>query len=378
MESAPGPAVRRPGRRVLSGAEIAAIERILARFSGLRVLVVGDVMLDEYQSGAVTRISPEAPVPIVRVDEVRHELGGAGNVARNLLCLGVQVDLVGIVGADREAGVLRRRLAELGLDAGGVVESPSRPTTHKLRVVARAQQMLRLDREDESPLAAEERTELEARIFDRIAACDAVVLVDYDKGLFAEGLARTIIAAGRARGIPVAADPKRELQRFRGATLVKPNLAEACAAVGGRGDDFESRCRLVEKLRFELAGADIVVTRGGEGVTALGGAGRAFDVPTRRLPVYDVQGAGDTSMAALVACRSAGASLFEACVVANAAAAIAVSKVGTAAPTRAELQAGLAEAVALATSPAVARSAEFAVESAAEPAIEHEPTSENA
>lgn len=321
----------------------AGLVALLERISRLRILVVGDLMLDEYRVGDVERISPEAPVPIVRVREERCELGGAGNVARNVVSLGARAELVGLLGPDREGSLLRERVARLGLPAGGLVESPGRPTSHKLRVVARSQQMLRLDREDDAPLSAPERARIERAVFERIDECDAVVLADYDKGLFGEGLGRLVVAAARERGIAVAADPKRELQRFRGASLVKPNLAEACAAVGGCGDDFESRCRLLEKLRHELAGADVVVTRGGEGVTALGEDGRVVDVPTRRLAVYDVQGAGDTSMAALVLCRAAGASLVEACVVANAAAAVAVAKVGTAAVTPAELRARLSD-----------------------------------
>ncbi|MEZ4279476.1 MAG: PfkB family carbohydrate kinase [Myxococcota bacterium] len=321
--------------------ERATLQGVIERMSGLRVLVVGDLMLDEYRIGDVERISPEAPVPIVRVREERHALGGAGNVARNLVSLGARADLVGSIGNDREAGLLRARAAEIGLETSGLVESAARPTTHKLRVVAQSRQMLRLDREVDTPLAAPERTRLERAVFERLDACDAVVLADYDKGLFADGLAGSVIAAARARGIPVAADPKRELQRFRGATLVKPNLAEACAAVGGSGDEFRARVQLLEKLRAALGGAEIVVTRGGEGISALGADGVVFDVPADRLAVYDVQGAGDTSMAALVLCRTAGASLREACVVANAAAGIAVSKLGTAAVTAAELHARL-------------------------------------
>ncbi len=318
--------------------EDAALRGVIDRMSGLRVLVVGDLMLDEYRVGDVERISPEAPVPIVRVRDERHELGGAGNVARNLVSLGARADLVGLIGLDREGALLRARAAEIGLETAGLVEAPARATTHKLRVVAQARQMLRLDREVDTPLTPAERMGLERQIFERLDACDAVVFADYDKGLFADGLAGTVIAAARARGIPVAADPKRELQRFRGATLVKPNLAEACAAVGGSGEAFGARIRLLEKLRSALGGAEIVVTRGGEGISALGEDGVAFDVPANRLAVYDVQGAGDTSMAALVLCRTAGASLREACVVANAAAGVAVSKLGTAAVSGAELR----------------------------------------
>lgn len=327
----------------MKGSDRAGLAALLERISQLRILVVGDLMLDEYRVGDVARISPEAPVPIVRVREERCELGGAGNVARNVVSLGARAELVGTLGLDREGSLLRERVEILGLPTGGLVESPGRPTSHKLRVVARSQQMLRLDREDDAALSIHERTQVERAVFERLDECDAVVLADYDKGIFAEGLGRLVIAAARARGIAVAADPKRELQRFRGASLVKPNLAEACAAVGGRGDDFESRCRLLEKLRHELAGADVVVTRGGAGVTALGDDGRVVDVPTRRLAVYDVQGAGDTSMAALVLCRAAGSTLLEACIVANAAAAVAVLKVGTAAVTLAELRARLSD-----------------------------------
>jgi len=315
---------------------------MLGRVAALRVLVVGDVMLDEYRVGDALRISPEAPVPVVRVREERCELGGAGNVARNVLSLGAAVELVGIRGADREGRLLAERLTALGASASGLVESATRPTTHKLRVVARAQQMLRLDREDDAALAPVDRARIEDAAFERLAGCDAVVLADYDKGIFADGLARSIVAAARARGILVAADPKRELHRFRGASLVKPNQAEARAEVGGLPDDFEGRSRMLEKLRDLRGGADVVVTRGSAGMTALGADGRCFDVPTQPVAVYDVQGAGDTSMAALALCRAAGASLEDACLVANAAAAVAVSKVGTAAVTGSELRARLA------------------------------------
>lgn len=314
----------------------------LGRAAGLRVLVVGDVMLDEYRTGEVARISPEAPVPIVRVREVGCELGGAGNVARNLRALGAAVEFVGVIGRDREGALLRERAAAIGLATDGLVEVDDRPTTHKLRVVARAQQMLRLDREDERPLGARDRGRIETAICARLAGCDALALVDYDKGLFADGLGRRLVAAARERGIFVAADPKRELGRFRGASLVKPNLAEAEAFVGGRALDAEGRSRLLEKLRAELVGAEIVVTRGGAGMIGLGADGVAFDVPTERQAVFDVQGAGDTAMAALLLCRAAGAPLELACRVANAAAGIAVSKIGTAAVSRGELEAALA------------------------------------
>ncbi|MEZ4333468.1 MAG: PfkB family carbohydrate kinase [Myxococcota bacterium] len=330
----------------LIGSRRAELEDVLDRMAGLRVLVVGDVMLDDYRIGEVARISPEAPVPIVRVERTRLALGGAGNVARNLVALGVATRVVGILGDDREGRQVGDAMASLGLARDGLVIVPGRPTTHKLRVVAQSRQMLRLDREETTPLPAAARARIEATALAALDACDALLLVDYDKGLFADGLAGTLVAAARARGRFVAADPKHDLARFRAASLVKPNWGEACAAVGGGGTDVTARRRLLEKLRARLGGAEIVVTRGGEGACALGADGHMLDVPTRRRAVFDVQGAGDTAMAALAGCRAAGASLFDACLVANAAAGVAVGKLGTAAVSRAELGASLDEAFA--------------------------------
>lgn len=313
----------------------------LDKMSGLRVLVVGDVLLDEYRVGDVERVSPEAPVPIVRVREERFELGGAGNVARSIVSLGAACDLVGIVGADAEGAAVRARAADVGVNATGLVEATDRPTSLKVRIVARGQQMLRIDREEDRALSSEVAETLRAAVLARLEDCDAVVLADYDKGVFAEGdgpaLGRWVIEAARSRGCFVAVDPKRELSRFRGASLIKPNLEEALGFLPGSAADFVSRQGLLEKIQRALAGGEVVVTRGADGMSALDAEGAAFDVPTRALEVFDVQGAGDTSIAALTLCRAAGATLLEACIVANAAAAVAVEKVGTAGVTRKEL-----------------------------------------
>lgn len=325
--------------------DVRSLQGFIDRFGDLRILVVGDLLLDEYRVGDVDRLSPEAPVPIVRIRRVSQALGGAGNVARNVVSLGARADLVGVVGRDVEGAAVRRLLEEIGMDSAGLVESGSRPTVHKLRVVARAQQMLRLDREEDHPIDAQARQAIYDRIEERLGTCDAIILEDYDKGLFADGVAHWIIERARARKIRVVADPKRELHRFRGADLVKPNLDEAARFVSGSGGDFEARRSLLEKLRDEIGGGEVVVTRGAAGMSGLDLTGTAFDVPTRALEVYDVQGAGDTSVAALALCRAAGASLIEACIVANAAAAIAVEKIGTAAVEAGELRGRLAEAL---------------------------------
>ena len=319
------------------------IEAILGRLPALRVLVIGDLLLDEYRIGDVERVSPEAPVPIVRVSSSHSRLGGAANVARAVVSLGSNCRLVGLVGEDREGESLLSLVGELGLSTSGILRSPGRPTSHKLRVIARAQQMLRLDRESDLPIESQLTRELRLIIGERIEGCDVVVLEDYDKGIFAEGLAHWIIELAHSLGILVVADPKFDIARFRGASLVKPNLDEATRFVAGNAVDFTARRSLLEKVRHELGGGEIVVTRGGSGMSGLDERGQCFDVPTRALEVYDVQGAGDTSIAALGLCRAAGAGLFDACIVANAAAAVAVEKVGTAAVHPFELRDRLPE-----------------------------------
>lgn len=331
----------------MSVVEQRQLETILDRVSDLRVLVVGDLLLDEYRSGDVERVSPEAPVPIVRVRDSNLFLGGAANVARGVVSLGARCRVVGLVGEDSEGDALLSLIDALGVSTGGVTRTPGRPTSHKLRVVARGQQMIRLDREEDSAIDAELAEAVRHRISERIDGCDVVVLEDYDKGLFGDGLAHWIIELARSLEILVVADPKRDLARFRGASLVKPNLEEAVRFVAGNGRDFEGRRSLLEKLRFQLGGGEVVVTRGRFGMSGLDDRGRIFDVPTRPLEVFDVQGAGDTSIAALGLCRAAGASLVEACLVANAAAAVAVEKVGTAAVRASELRGRLPEILAL-------------------------------
>ena len=326
---------------------LAEIEAMLDRLAGLRVLVVGDLLLDEYRSGEVDRVSPEAPVPIVRVRRSNSVLGGAANVARGVVSLGAECRLVGLVGQDREGETLLSLVDALGVSTAGIIRTPRRPTTHKLRVVARGQQMLRLDREEDSAIGPDFAEEIQSAVVERIEGCDVVVLEDYDKGLFGDGLAHWIIELARSQGMLVVADPKRDLARFRGASLVKPNLDEAIRFVAGSGADFDARRNLLEKLQHELGGGEIVVTRGRFGMSGLDDRGRVFDVPTCPLEVYDVQGAGDTSIAVLGLCRAAGASLHDACIVANAAAAIVVAKVGTAAVGLRELRGRLPAMLAI-------------------------------
>lgn len=322
-------------------------EDIVLAFANSRVLVIGDLILDEYREGDVERVSPEAPVPIVRVSGSTTCLGGAANVARAIVSLGADCQLVGLVGEDLEGETLLSLVEELGISTDGIFRADDRPTTHKLRIVARSQQMLRLDREENGAIAPRVAELFRRLISERIEGCHLVILEDYDKGMFGDGLARWVIELARSLNILVVADPKYDLARFRGVDLVKPNLEEAIQFAPGRGDDRSVLQSLLEKLQFELGGGEVVVTRGRFGMSAVDREGTHFDVPTRALEVYDVQGAGDTSIAVLGLCRAAGASLRDACIVANAAAGIAVEKAGTAAVGQLELRKRLNEVLAL-------------------------------
>jgi rfaE bifunctional protein kinase chain/domain len=323
----------------------ARIESALAGFSGLRVLVVGDLLLDDYRMGDVERISPEAPVPVVRVRSERTELGGAGNVARGVVALGASCSLVAVVGTDAEGARATELLGQIGISTSSIVRASGWATPHKIRVVARGQQLLRIDREDDDSLSGEVAASLRSVISQALPNVDVVILEDYDKGLFSDGLAAWLIESARSAGVPVVADPKHDLRRFRGASLIKPNLEEARAFIPGSVSDFDARRALLEKIQRELGGGEIVLTLGAEGMTSLDRAGEVMDVKTRRAEVFDVQGAGDTSIAALALCRAAGASLVDACIVANAAAAIAVGKMGTAAVELGELRQQLPQAL---------------------------------
>ncbi len=297
----------------------------LPDFSACRVLVCGDVMLDRYWHGATARISPEAPVPVVQVRNDEARAGGAGNVALNAASLGAQARVVGLIGDD-EAG----RLLESGLVERGVACAFERlsdaPTITKLRVISRHQQLIRLDFEErfDDRQAALVGVALAAQL-DR---ADVLVLSDYAKGTLADVAA--LIAAARARGIPVVVDPKgTDFSRYRGATIVKPNLAEFEAVVGPCPDEATLIAR-GEALRDELGLEALLVTRGEHGVTLLQKGQPAHHQPTRAQEVFDVTGAGDTVSAVLGCGIAAGLELRDATALANLAAGVVVGKLGTA------------------------------------------------
>ena len=308
---------------------------MLDEVNDVRLLVVGDVMLDRYWFGEVSRISPEAPVPVVRVQRMEERLGGAANVARNAASLGAFTGLLSVVGDDEAGRSLARLLEEEQIDAGLHVDRDI-DTTVKLRVIGRQQQLLRIDFE-----TAPSHEILQAKLADfeqRVAKADVVILSDYGKG----GLAHIaeMIAIARAHDKAVLVDPKGdEWGRYAGATVITPNRGELREVVG-RWSSEQELADKAQKLRGKLGLEALLVTRSEEGMTLFGDDG-VHHQPARAREVFDVSGAGDTVIATLAAMVGAGADWAEAIRVANVAAGIVVGKLGTAVATRAELASAL-------------------------------------
>jgi D-beta-D-heptose 7-phosphate kinase/D-beta-D-heptose 1-phosphate adenosyltransferase len=315
---------------------------ILERFAGRRLIVLGDLMLDEFIWGEVRRISPEAPVPVV---EVRHEtwhLGGAGNVVANLLELGAEAIPIGVIGDDPAGDRLRRRFLERGAGTAGLVVDPARPTTLKMRIIAHSQQMVRADRESRHAIEAEVEDRLIAMYDAALDRAEAVIISDYEKGVLTPRVLRHAIERARARQTPVCLDPKiKHLASYRQVDLITPNQHEAERATGIEIVDQESLERAARGLREMLECGAVLITRGERGMTLLDAAGTLTHIPTAAREVYDVTGAGDTVIATLALALAAGAALDEAAVIANHAAGVVVGKVGTATLTRAELSSAL-------------------------------------
>ncbi len=313
------------------------------RLARVRVAVLGDVILDEYVHGRVSRISPEAPVPVVEVQSRNETLGGAGNVARNIASLGGRVELYSVLGADT-VGDRCLELAEAsGIRGEGLVRDATRISTLKQRIIAQTQQIVRIDSEIVSPISAERENELAVRLADAAARCDVLVISDYDKGVLTEGLLDRAIAAFRARSKPIVVDPNVvHFFRYGLSTVVTPNHLQLERVSGRRIRSEEELFSTGREIRSRLGTAALLVTRGEAGM-ALIGDGDVLTIPTVAREVYDVTGAGDTVVAVLALGLGAGATLPEAARVANVAAGIVVGKRGTAVVTPEELSHRLAE-----------------------------------
>ncbi len=317
------------------------------RFGARRVLVVGDLMLDRYQWGTVRRISPEAPVPVLRLERETEVAGGAANVARNLVGLGLRVCIAGITGQDPHRERLLALLKEQGVETDAVLSDPTRPTTTKTRLVGDHQQMLRIDAERIAPVDSGLAERLLAAVGERLSAVDAVLLSDYAKGVLIGDTCAHIIAVARDRGLPVLVDPKgSDFERYRGATAITPNRAELALAAGVDSDDLDALLGAAERMRERLELEQLILTLGELGVALVDATG-VHRIPAVAREVFDVSGAGDTVIATVAAGRAAGLDPIDTAHLANLAAGVVVGKVGTAAIAADELAAAIADETAL-------------------------------
>ena len=307
-----------------------AVESLFMQARQLRLLVVGDLILDEYLWGKAERISPEAPVQVVDVSREELRLGGAGNVANNLLALGCRVAVASVVGEDDNGLLLRRLLAGNGVEVTGIVSDPGRQTSRKSRVVAAHQQIVRIDRESRHPVSPETEARLIAYLREQAPAYQVILVSDYLKGVLTAGVLEALLALRREHGIPVVVDPKgSDYARYRGATLLTPNRREAEVATGIRISGEEGLSEAATRL-MTLAGLEaLLVTRSEEGMSLFRPGTEPLHIPTVAREVFDVTGAGDTVLAVLGLALAGGFGLAEAALLANVAAGIAVSKLGT-------------------------------------------------
>jgi len=311
--------------------DTAALLKILNQIKIARVLCIGDVMLDYFVEGLVERISPEAPVPVFKKTHDSHGLGGAANVLRNLATLGASCGLASVIGTDVEGNRLHELLLELNLLSLSLIQESNRPTTLKTRYVVGGQQLLRVDREVSFPLTPTSAKVLLAAIEDQLSHYDVVILSDYNKGLFAQGVERAILDIILKHHKPVLIDPKgTDFSRYRGATILTPNHKELALAMGMPTD---SDAEVVEAAKVLLGRYEIqavLVTRGAQGMTLVDTLGTVEHIAAEVREVFDVSGAGDTVMATFAATYASGASFKDAAKLANIAAGLVVGKVGTA------------------------------------------------
>jgi rfaE bifunctional protein kinase chain/domain len=320
--------------------ELDSFERILAEAASKTVLVLGDVILHEYVSGDVRRISPEAPVPVVDSRSRCFVAGGAANVAANIAALGCRPVVAGVVGTDEGAEQLRAGLTKAGVDSGALLADATRPTTVKLRIMAQNQQIVRLDREVRTPISADLEDALLKWLEQNLPEADACILSDYGNGVVTPHVAQKAISLCWAAGVPVLVDPKRlEVRTLHGATLIKPNKHEAERLLSREIHDEETFLEAGRQLASSLDDTAVLITRGALGMSLFRNRWDPFHVATVARNVYDVTGAGDTVIGTLAVALAVKATWEEAVALASQSAAIAVEKLGTASVTAEELSA---------------------------------------
>ncbi len=302
---------------------------LVSKLRPARVVVAGDVMLDRWVSGRVGRVSPEAPIPVLEIEDEHAMAGGAANVAVKASGLGATVALLGVVGDDTHGRLLERMVRRAGIDTAGIVVDGRRPTTVKTRLIARRQQMLRADREDRSPIHRATASKLGAAVSRAVEAADVVIVEDYGKGVLTPGVLRAVMETAGQRSVPVIVDPCcGDFARYAGSTVITPNLAEASAGAGMPIPDDAALERAMLRLR-DVTRSAVAVTRDARGISLLRTDSEVIEhIPTEPVDVYDVTGAGDAVAAALAVAMASGLDLAEACAVANVAGRAVVQQFG--------------------------------------------------
>ena len=313
------------------GGKPRTLRQYVRRFPHASVLVVGDLILDHYVMGNVSRISPEAPVPVVHVGSESLRLGGAANVFNNILALGGKADICGVIGADESGRLLMKELGSKRSGRGGVVIDHDRPTTRKSRVIAHNQQIVRYDIEGRHELKAVLRRRILRYVESRLRELSCIVISDYAKGVVSASLMSDITRLAALRKVPVVVDPKVEhFGYYRGVTVITPNHLEATQASGLHGNDDQTINEAGAMIRQRLGCGSVLITRGEKGMSLYEDDGVSWHLPTQARQVYDVTGAGDTVIGTLALALSTGASMKDSAILANHAAGIVVGMVGTA------------------------------------------------
>ncbi len=310
-------------------------------FEDIKVLVVGDVMLDEYVWGSVSRISPEAPVPIVEVESITHTLGGAGNVVNNIVAFGATPIICGLIGADSTGGVLMSDMSGANLDISGLIIDPTRPTTTKKRIMGNNYQVTRLDTESITKVTGTLFKRIMGFIKARMDEVNIVVISDYNKGIVTTELVRGILELANNRAIKVISDPQKDnFKCHKYVDLITPNLISVEWYYGFKIRSDKALTRAGRKLMYELKVGSVIITRGEDGMSVFKNKGEVIHIPSVAKKIFDVSGAGDTVISVLSLGLSAGLSLEEAAIMANEAAGVAVGKMGTSTVSVEELKLG--------------------------------------
>lgn len=311
------------------------IAKTLEKVAGRKILVVGDIMLDRYWWGSVSRVSPEAPVPVVVLENQTATLGGAANVAANVVGLGGQAVLCGMVGEDEGGETISGLLSSSSIDARGLMKSSLRPSTVKTRILAQHQQVARIDSESSGNIGEAEEREFATRVLPLVAECDVVLVSDYAKGLLTSTVLEALMAEAARLGRRVLVDPKgKDFRKYEGAYILTPNHKEATEALSANGSDAGSLIKSAEKLCKELKIDSLLITRGEHGMLLVNRNGARRELAATARDVYDVTGAGDTVIATLACGLAGGLSTEAAMELANLAAGIVIEHVGTTAISR--------------------------------------------